>query len=196
MDKSLYQRPDKPKTIPVNQRARDFALGTIEPPKLLAVHASTECHVTPPKIGVNMADYLDLQKGKSLLEPQCGTGNLIQAALDYESDLIVTGVEKNVDIYRACQQRFKDKNISLVNECFFEFSKNCQTRFDYILTNPPFKNVKAHIESTLTLLAPDGVLVALVPITFNHRDAEELETLARGDFNCSNVLTKLIRFCK
>lgn len=196
MDSSLYTRPAKPKTLPVNKRARDFALSPVEAPELLAVHASTECHVTPPKIGGSMADYLELEKGKSLLEPQCGTGNLIDAVLDYESDLIITGVEKNVELFRACQQRFKGKNISLVNECFFEFSKNCQVRYDRIITNPPFKNVKAHIESSLSLLAPAGVMVALVPITFSHRNAEDLETLARGDFNCSNVLTKLIRFCK
>jgi len=37
-------------------------------------------------------------------------------------------------------------------------------------------------------------LVALVPVTYQHDDAEALETLPRDTFSTVNVSTKIIRF--
>jgi len=63
--------------------------------------------------------------------------------------------------------------------------------------NPPFKAIKKHINAALSLLGTDAhdtaVLVALVPVTFNHDEAETLEELPRDTFSTAQVSTKIIR---
>lgn len=196
MDRSLYTRPNKPKTVVIPPRVRDFAPDGGLPQKieLLSVDRSTECHVTPAHIAVQMVDYLDLRNGLSLLEPQCGTGNLIAATLEDGSDLKITAVEKYFKLRECSERRFAGKNIEFIQNCFLEFAESTTKNFDRILTNPPFKKSKQHIAASLSLLAPGGIMIALVPITFNHDDATDLEVLERGIFASTDVNTKLIRF--
>lgn len=198
MDRSLYVRPSKPKFIPVTKRARDFAPngGQPAPVEILAVDRATECHVTPATTGATMADYLDLFDGCELLEPQCGTGNLIAAVLDSGYKINVSGVERHYDLFTACERRFRGVDVKLIHSCFLDFAKECDQKFDRILTNPPFRKTKEHIAASLSLLAAGGVMVALVPITFTHPDAEDLEILERGLFASTDVHTKLIGFYK
>ncbi|MBL4656965.1 MAG: hypothetical protein JKX73_03120 [Flavobacteriales bacterium] len=64
--------------------------------------------------------------------------------------------------------------------------------------NPPFKKVRQHIKAALSLLGNGGhdcaVLIALVPITYQHEDMETLEELPRDTFSTAQVSTKIIRF--
>lgn len=195
MDRSLYTRPKKPKTIPVKKRARFFALDEIEPVTLLAVDAGTECHVTPSIVADRMADYLELEEGLSVFEPQCGTGALIAAVRDYGCDNQVTGIERHTEIYKSVSLRFRgDDKVLLISGCFLEYGAACNDRFDRIITNPPFKKVRDHMKVALSLLKPGGVMVALVPSTFEHPGAEFLESLGPDTFACAAVHTKLVRF--
>jgi len=67
--------------------------------------------------------------------------------------------------------------------------------FSRIVMNPPFRAVKAHIKAALSLLAAqDAVLIALVPITYEHELADPLQDLPRDTFSTAQVSTKLIRF--
>lgn len=64
--------------------------------------------------------------------------------------------------------------------------------------NPPFSGVRKHVAAALSLMGQNGhdspaCLVALVPITFQHESAEELEILPEGTFPTANVRTKIIR---
>ncbi len=63
--------------------------------------------------------------------------------------------------------------------------------------NPPFKQIRQHMKAALSLLGKAGhdkaVLVALVPITYQHEDAETMEELSRDTFSTAQVSTKIIR---
>lgn len=70
-----------------------------------------------------------------------------------------------------------------------------------IIMNPPFSEVRKHIAAALTLLGRGGheahaVLVALVPTTFVHPNAETLEILPTDTFATAKVHTKIIRITK
>lgn len=43
-------------------------------PKLVTVHASTECFTTPGPVIDLMIDYADIQDGQHILEPSAGIG--------------------------------------------------------------------------------------------------------------------------
>jgi hypothetical protein len=70
--------------------------------------------------------------------------------------------------------------------------------FPRVIMNPPFSDVRKHVAAALSLMGRGGhaepaTLVALVPITFQHDDAETLETLPPDTFATAKVHTKIIR---
>lgn len=196
MDVSVYKRPNKPKCLTVKKRSRDFALSGLEKPDLLEVDRRTECHVTPQPIAGRMADYLNLSDGISLLEPQCGTGNLIAAVIDTGYQVQITAVERFVTLYQSARARFKSEPIEFSNECFLEFAAVQHRCYDRIIMNPPFRETKKHVEAAYSLLKEGGILIALVPVTFQHSNAYEIERLDQGTFLAAKVHTKLIELIK
>lgn len=187
MDKSVYTRPNAPKRIAVKNRRRQEA-PTVAIVPVVAVSAYTECHVTPYDVAARMADYLD-PVGHVVLEPQAGTGNLVTAAL-VRGCAGVVAVERSTELYNALRQRHH--GITAHNVDFLGYTAS---PFSRIICNPPFSTIKRHIAHALELLAPGGVMVALVPVTFQS-DAETLETLGADTFATAKVRTKIIRFCK
>ena len=69
MDASLFTRPNKPDHITVKRRETGFALNpaliNMVKPKLLAVSADTECHVTPNDTADFMANSFSSTEGKT-----------------------------------------------------------------------------------------------------------------------------------
>jgi hypothetical protein len=195
MDKSVYARPNKPRFLQVKKRSSDFSVEPLPSPNLVTVHKSTECHVTPEEAAGLMIDCLNLEDGLSAIDPEMGTGNLVNALLQSGFALDVTGNELNGELFRVCEKRFSQQNVTLISDCWLAHAaENTGKKYDRIITNPPFRNTKKHIEASLTMLAPGGVMVALVPILFKHPGATELLTLDRGIFALTNVYTKLIAF--
>ena len=201
MDKAVYTRPDKPLNMVVQKRDRAALKPLDKPAEPLTVHCSTNCHVTPPDIAANMANYLEAYPDMLTLEPSAGTGNLVQALLDTgHSKYEITIIERNVELYRACSKRFRYE-IAGFNECFLEYAEKAAGRIEFprIIMNPPFERntAKRHIEAALKLLGPgghaDAVLVALVPSTFEHPDAIHLEDIEPGAFTSTQARTKIIR---
>lgn len=192
MDSSLYVRPNKPMFGKIRARSEAPERVPVSITEPLIVDRYTECHVTPCNVASNMADYLNLFSGLSVLEPSAGSGNLIAAILETGHKVTISAVEKHGALYSACVARFADKEIIAYNDCFFSFAASHQFKFDRILMNPPFSRVKDHIEAAISLLAADGILCALVPITFKHDLAYEVETLDRDTFITAKVATKII----
>lgn len=198
MDQSVYCRPNKPQTLTVTPRDRVSTLSPVVIHDVLEVASATECHVTPPEVAALMADYLGLPShGQRAIDPQCGTGNLINALLDsgYNYNQI-TGIERHYDLSEHCLNRF-GKQVNTVNTCFLEFVKNNKAPYQRIITNPPYKFVKQHMNAALELLhCPKDLgasLVALVPISYKHPDAETLEELDSNTFQTAKVWTKIIQ---
>lgn len=202
MDKSLYRRPNKPKTMFVTRRREAPEMAFSEVPEIVTVDKYTECHVTPLDVAERMVCYLGGTGDYLTLEPSGGTGNLLQALYDSghsRNELVV--VERHINLCSEIRKRFKDQQyIDPICECFLEYAENAKGKIEYprIIMNPPFKKVRQHIKAALSLLGNGGhdcaVLIALVPITYQHDDMETLEELPRDTFSTAQVATKIIRF--
>lgn len=200
MKSSLYSRPNKPKTVTVHDRTRTGAPEMALPvhKNIVTLDRSTECHVTPPDVAAYMVDVLELKPTHRLLEPQAGTGNLAQAALDdgHPSDRM-TLTERSGELCHVLRERFE--SVTTIQTCFLEFENEGShaQRFDRVLANPPFRKTKQHMEAALRLLSrdesDDAMLVALVPITYEHPYAELIDVLPNDTFALAKVNTKIIR---
>ena len=87
-----------------------------------------------------------------------------------------------------------------LHRCFLDYADEARGKVEYprVIMNPPFRDVRKHIAAALSLLGRGGhdapaTLVALVPVTFDHPEAEHLETLPPDTFSTAQVHTKIIR---
>lgn len=190
---SMYSRPNKPLTIPVRGRHAPPALNLPDPPEVIAVDRATECHVTPTPVAQRMVEYLGPQGDYLTLEPSAGTGQLVRALLDSgHSPYELTMVER----HHALVSQLR-KLGPVIHGCFLEYARE-PAAFPRILMNPPFSEVRKHIAAALSILNRGGhqepaTLIALVPVTFHHPEAEHLETLPPDTFQTARVNTKIIR---
>ncbi len=202
MRKSIYRRPAKPASMPITVRELAAKAAAPTMPTVTAVHVSTECHVTPPEVARRMVEALGPPGDYLTLEPSAGTGNLAQALLDSgHSPFELTLIERDLQLCALLRKRFSQsgRNLNALQECFLAYAKRAagKVEFPRILMNPPFRHTKAHINAALSLLGRGGhdcaTLVALVPITFEHSQAEVIEFLDNDVFISAKVHTKLIR---
>lgn len=187
MKKSVYTRPNKPRILPVTKRDIDAIKAPSVVTPALMIHASTECHVTPPNVADQMAAYLG--HVSNLLEPSCGTGNLINAAIADN----ITAIEKNYDLCKIILER---TGIQPICSDFLEYEP--EILFDGVLMNPPFSKARHHVGHAIDCLCPGGKIIALVPVTFKNElfNAKTLETLTNDTFAAAKVFTKIIRMTK
>lgn len=194
-----FNRPDKPMTITVKRRD-DFA--KLEPVKIaepVIVDRATECHVTPDDVAARMVEYLGPAGNFLTLEPSAGTGQLTRALLaSGRSQFEICQIERHVGLARGLYQFGP-----VINRCFLEYAEEARGKVEFprIIMNPPFSNVRKHIAAAISLMGRNGheetpVLVALVPITFQHPNAEYMETLPNDTFATAKVHTKIIRITK
>ncbi|MER9680807.1 methyltransferase type 11 [Mesorhizobium sp. M0184] len=166
----------------------------------VTVDKFTECHVTPSDVAARMVGYLGPQGDYLTLEPSAGTGQLSKALLAAgHSKYELVQVERHIKLAGGALHGFG----SVINRCFLEWAAEVagKVEFPRIIMNPPFSDVRKHVAAAESLLGRGGhlepaVLVALVPITFQHRSAETLETLPADTFATARVNTKIIRIEK
>ena len=191
----VYRRPNKPATMAITKRVKVAPLAQLATAPVITVDKFTECHVTPEHVALNMVSYFnDISR---VLEPQCGTGQLIHALIESGVEpKSITGVERHCGLFEATQARFEGRGVHLVRDCFLELAEKTPIRFDNILMNPPFKLYKRHLKAAVSLLAGQGEIVALVPITCNIDGFYELERLPNDTFSTAIVNTKLVKYDK
>ena len=182
MNKSVYARPNKPLTVTVHKREPLQCGSLFTVPDIITVDKGSECHVTPKHVADIMADLLI---SGPVLEPSAGTGNLVQAAIDAGCTHI-TAIERNYRLAGTLEKY----NIEVLNMDFFEYQP--ESKFRNVIMNPPFSHVKQHMQHALSMC--NGVLIALVPITYQHQNAELIEILPADTFSTAKVNTKIIRF--
>lgn len=196
---AIYTRPAKPLTIPVRARRDAPDLSLVIVPEVIAVDRATECHVTPDHVAQRMVNYLGPVGDYLTLEPSAGTGQLARA-------LIASGHSRNeltmIERHHKLAATLHRIGPAL-NRCFLDYADEMrgQVEFPRIIMNPPFRDVRKHIAAAVSLLGRGGhaepaTLVALVPVTFTHADAEHLETLPPDTFSTAQVHTKIIRICR
>lgn len=196
MRRSIYTRPDKPMQIPVRRRDDFSKLDPVTIAEPIRVDKLTECHVTPDDVARRMVGYLGQQGDYLTLEPSAGTGQLSRALLAAgHSRFELVQVERHSKLASGLHGLG-----SVINRCFMEWAVEVagKVEFPRIIMNPPFSDVRKHVAAALLLMGRGGhqepaTLVALVPITFQHDEAETLETLPADTFATAKVHTKIIR---
>lgn len=194
-----FNRPDKPMFVSARRRERFSDLEKVEIAEPLMVDRATECHVTPDDVAARMVGYLGRTGDFLTLEPSAGTGQLSRALLAAgHSRYELVQVERHIKL-AAGLHAFG----SVINRCFLEYAEEVRGKVEFprVIMNPPFSEVRKHVAAALSLMGRNGhdcppVLVALVPITFQHPDAETLETLPVDTFATAKVHTKIIRITK
>lgn len=194
---SMYTRPNKPLRIPVRDRQEPAPIEARELPQVVTVDKATECHVTPEDVARRMVDYLGPVGDYFTLEPSAGTGQLVRALLaSGHSPCEICAVERHTSLSASLYRIEGISGAGIVNADFLEWSERAPP-FPRIIMNPPFSKVRQHMKAALSLLDKGAhnaaTLVALVPVTWEHPDAEELERLPSGTFQSAKVYTKLVR---
>lgn len=197
MNPNLYTRPPGKRHVTRTPRERldvsAFRENLTTAPAPVVVDRSTDCFVTPPEIAAQMVEVLDPSPGERILEPSAGTGNLVAALLDagHEPGNVVA-VEMALSLADALRKRLDGVTVETAD--FLEWSAEASERFAGVLMNPPFSKRRApkHVDAALSLLQDGGRLVALVPCTFEHDEAETVADLEPGTFAGTEVRTKII----
>ncbi|WP_288960556.1 hypothetical protein [uncultured Sulfitobacter sp.] len=180
----------------MRKRGEVAPLEKMEGPEIITVDRATECHVTPDDVAARMVDYLGPVGDYLTLEPSAGTGQLARALIaSGHSPQELTMIERHHAL-AAMLRRIGP----VIHGCFLEWAEEVKGRAEFprIIMNPPFREVRKHMTAALSLLGRGGhdepaTLVALVPVTFDHPEAEELEVLPPDTFSTARVHTKIIR---
>lgn len=194
---AIYTRPNKPLVLPVTRRARFDEPAKANLPAPVVVDRATECHVTPQDVARRMVDHLGAQGDFLTLEPSAGTGQLVRALLaSGHSPRELVMIERHIGLANGLHSF----GAPVINRCFLEYAAEVRGKVEFprIVMNPPFSDVRKHVAAALALLGRHGhdcpaVLVALVPITYRHDDAETLEELPSDTFATARVYTKIVR---
>lgn len=200
MKKSVYSRPNKPFFVSVRHRASRDIPKALDHKKPLVIDKASECHVTPCSVAHRMVEYLGPPGDFCTLEPSAGNGALVSTLLanGYPSEKICA-----IERHHKLAAHLETLGVPVIQTCFLTYAEEVKGRAEYqrIVMNPPFSKVLRHIEAAMSLLGQNcnnvpATLVALVPVTFEHDEAETLETLPEDTFLTCRVRTKVIRFIR
>lgn len=99
----------------------------------------------------NVIDLMELNvKGKTILEPSAGKGNIIDYVLEYGAKEVYF-CEINSDLSAICEK----KNATKIKSNFLEVTAEEIVGVDCIIMNPPFSEFRKHLEHAWKI-APDG----------------------------------------
>lgn len=158
MNKSIYTRPDKPRSMPVPEYKGAPVRELLALPSLVTVDASTECFTTPGPVIDLMLDYARIEDGHRLLEPSAGTGAIANRLKEDFPMSQLDVFELDLTLYNF----LKDKGHDLRGSDFLEF--DAKPEYDHILMNPPFSKLQDidHVLKAYECLKPGGRLVAIM----------------------------------
>uniref|UniRef100_A0A6C0ETA4 site-specific DNA-methyltransferase (adenine-specific) n=1 Tax=viral metagenome TaxID=1070528 RepID=A0A6C0ETA4_9ZZZZ len=137
--------------------------------------------ITPKSIIQKLFEYVDMSNVTRILEPSCGTCEIINY-LNETSGISIVGIEKNEKIFKEIS-KLPFKNVSLIHGDFLDYKGES---FDLIVGNPPYfvlkkENVPSQYEKyicgrpnifglfilkSLELLKEDGILAFIIPTSF------------------------------
>ena len=130
----------------------------------------------PTSDAVWLASFVPLNKKiKTVLDVGIGTGGVSLCLMTHIQNIIITGIDISDKMLEICRKNIElnDKNISLINQDFFEWSTT--DRFDLVITNPPYFSgtpakhnahhnidIKKWIKKSCARVAPNGYLCTIV----------------------------------
>ena len=114
---------------------------------------------TPPEVAAEMLDPLDL-RGKTVLEPSAGSGNLVRECLA-RGAAEVLWCEKEPQL-RSIVNGISDlRRGGCLHEDFLQVPAEAVSHIDLIVMNPPFSADEAHILHAWEIAPPGCEIVAL-----------------------------------
>lgn len=134
----------------------------------------------------SVSSYLknDLSSIKKILEPSCGTCEVVKYCDNIMSDVEIDGIELNDTIYKSIKDLVFKNNTKLYNNDFIKFKTD--NKYDLIIGNPPYFVCKKSdipeeyekyihgrpnifglfIIHSLSLLKPGGIIALIIPNSF------------------------------
>ena len=116
-------------------------------------------------------------KGKTVLEPSAGKGNIIDYVLNYGAKEVYF-CEINKDLSAICER----KNATKIKSNFLEVTQEEIIGVNCIVMNPPFSEFRKHIEHAWRI-APDGCEIislgnydTIKSLCGNYSEKENLES--------------------
>ena len=147
--------------------------------------AESGFYPTPASLAMKMVAKVNWKYVDSMLEPSAGKGDLALPAIqkwrnavgDYDGrrtpDMDCVEIDPNL---RAI---LKDKGLRVVHDDFLTYST--MKRYSLIIMNPPFEDAARHILKAISMLKPEGQLVALCNAeTIRNPYSNERNALARA----------------
>lgn len=182
-------------------------------------------YYTPPKTIKFTYSYLTEQNKtiRSILEPSVGDGRFLDEFLNSTTYDRIVGVEIDQKKVSNLKSKRYPSSVTIVASDFLEYAQNCVDRFQLIIGNPPYINIKnmergflesgrnickklslpesllqnswvAFVLASLTLLDNNGAIFFVLPIEFLQvQYAEGLRTFLEEKFNTIHIITFLER---
>ena len=101
---------------------------------------------TPPSIIQTMTERIQNIPDfnvRTVLEPSCGSCEIIQHLHQNYENIHITGIEKNTRIYEQIEDKFDENlGVSLLHRDFLQWGIMNEYKFDLIIGNPPYFVVK------------------------------------------------------
>lgn len=178
-------------------------------------------YYTPHKTVRFIYDYLHQQKKciKSVLEPSAGDGRFIEVFA--KSDLVdsIVGVELYKEKVQAIDKSISSSKVTVITSDFIKFASACHSRFELIVGNPPYINIKnmdkefldssrslcknlklpesliqnswvSFVLASTQLLADNGTVFFVLPTEFLQvQYAEKLRAFLEKTFNTIHILS-------
>jgi hypothetical protein len=95
---------------------------------------------------------------KTVLEPSCGNGCLIDSLLELKPDLKIVGIEKDFISAEIAKIKYQDnQNVSIENRGFEEYDATIggnDYQFDLVISNIPFGNTRLRYQERDLLIEP------------------------------------------
>ena len=139
---------------------------------------------TPREAARRLVNFALVEPDHTVLEPSAGVGWLIDAVLNEAPRARVSYCEVNFYLLDVLRLKYSEKgNVHFITRDFEELDLNeFRARFDRVIMNPPFERGRdiAHVLRAYDLLAPGGVLAAIVSEGAFSR--EDKKALAFRDF--------------
>jgi len=136
--------------------------------------------------GVLLGSWSDLENSRNILDIGCGTGLICLMAAQRNQSTLITGIELEVNAFKQATENCKkskwSNRISIIYSSLQSF--NSSSKFDLIISNPPFfsgstkseyseRNLarnthtlpfKCLIEKSKALLEKNGKFIVIIPI--------------------------------
>ncbi len=132
----------------------------------IKITSAPQLFPTPPPLADEMIERADIRAGMLILEPQAGTGRLLDALIRQNFTGAIVAVEHSLSLVDQLRRRYEDGpgiTYGIVGGDFLKYTPEQLGTFDRIVSNPPFgKGADVdHINHARRFLRPGGILVAL-----------------------------------